>query len=771
MAKLGLRQTMTGMKTFGAMMLALLIGGICRAGQFHVVTGGRAVCQIEVAADADHVVKLAADELKKWIGEITDASLDIVAKADGPCIELAVSKEIPELSGNDGYAIRTDGQRFSIIGSCPKGVLNGVFKVLYRNTDIIWARPDEKIGTIFTKKDSVSFEDGNMVDVPVYKQRGWQMECGVEREANSFWQTRNCSNWMTGEKYIDKFGCIKEFGGGHNLCGMYLPPSIYYKDHADFYPLIDGVRVKHAEMPGGCQLCFTNPEMTKEFIRRLDEFVQKNMDRTVFRVMLEDNYHLCCCPKCMEPITLPDGTVLDGRNLKVQSQEWKVWRSTQFFLWYNQLAAFMKEKYPDKRLLSFAYFFTEFAPKIAIPDNVDISFCPIYRDSKHLIDEPENKVVMDTVNEWLTKTKFVTWREYYGINTEFPRPIDRVAFHDYALLAKKGMSKTYSELIADTAARAYLTTGVRAWDLGAPYLWSLVQAPWNPNRNVEDVRREYYTRVFGAAAAPEVEAMYATFEKGWYAYPGKSVWNDSAARLWKNCYAKQNIDDEVKDHLKKALTLVNNPKGKVMLERISQYLEGRGTAEPAAAIVIPKAKGDVPFEAVATAPAWKDALTMTEFYDANQIREKYPTVMKFLHDGTNLYASLHAERKGIDKMLDERKNYCQTEVFNVFVQLSDERFPEYFHIMVDPINRIYASAGDNRQVPEFKFKYTATHGADSWDCLVVIPLSQLPKTHKIAAFRRYNSHDRAAEWPMTGPGFKNAILHEVDTFAPFTLGE
>ena len=277
--------------------------------------------------------------------------------------------------------------------------------------------------------------------------------------------------------------------------------------------------------------------------------------------------------------------------------------------------------------------------------------------------------------------------------------------------------------------------------------------------------------MFGAAAAPEVEAMYATFEKGWYAYPGKSVWNDSAARLWKNCYGKQGIDLEVRAHLDKALALVNNPKGKIMLERVSQYLQGHGTAKPASPIVIPKAKGDVPFEAAATADVWNGALTMKEFFNEHHRREAYPTVMRFLHDGVNLYASLHAERKGIDKMLDTRKNYCQTEVFNVFVQLSDDRFPEYFHIMVDPINRIYASAGDNRQVPEFKFKYTAAHGTDSWDCLVVIPLSQLPKTHKIAAFRRYNSHDRAGEWPMTGPGFENAILHEPDTFAPFTLGD
>ena len=758
-------------KAFAMMALAALTIGVARAGNFQVVTGSKAVCPIVIAKDADHVVKLAAEELQKWIGEITGAQLDIVNSADGSCIELVVSDEIPELKNNDGYAIRTDGKKFRIIGSYPKGVLNGIYKVLYRNTDIIWARPEPNIGTIFSKTYSLAFKEDDMVDVPAFLQRGWQMESAVARADNNTWLARNCVNWMTGPKFIDKFGCIKEFGGGHNLCGLFLPERIYYKDHADFYPLVEGERLRHTQMPGGCQLCFTNPEMTKEFIRRLDEFVQKNMNHTVFRVMLEDNYHMCCCPKCMEPIKLPDGTVLDGRNLKVQSYEWKVWRSTQYFLWYNQLAAFMKQKYPGKRLLSFAYFFTEYPPKIDIPDNIDISFCPIYRDSKHYVDDPHNKIVMDTLNEWLSKTKFVTWREYYGINTEYPRPIDRIAFHDYALLSKRGMTKTYSEIAADAEEHHWYSTGARVWDCGAPYLWSLIQAPWNPNRNVEDVRREYYVRVFGAAAAPEVEAMYNTFEKAWYESPGKSVWHDKARVLWRNCYMKPGIDGEVRAHLNNALTLVSNPKGKAMLERLKTYIDGRGVPASAAPIVIPKAKGPVPFEAAATAPVWNDALTMTEFFDTKGKPAQYPTVMKFMHDGENLYASLHAVRKGIDKMLDERKNYCQTEAFNVFIQLTDDRFPEYFHIMVDPINRFYASAAENRQIPEFKYKYKASHDADSWDCLIVIPLSQLPKTHKIAAFRRMNNHDKPAIWPQTGPGFKDAYQHEVETFAPFKLGE
>ncbi|MBP5640375.1 MAG: DUF4838 domain-containing protein [Victivallales bacterium] len=755
------------------MFLVLLTAGVCHAGQFKVVSDGKAVCPIVVADDANHVVRLAAEELKKWIGEITDAPLEIVGNADGACIELVVSEEVPELKGNDGYAIRTSGERFRIIGSCPKGVLNGVYKVLYRNTDIIWARPEPEIGTVFSKKVDIVFKEDNMVDVPVYKQRGHQMVCGgKDLEINNLWQVRNGSNWISaGDKEVERFGCIREFGGGHNLCRVFLPEKMYYKDHADFYPFIDGKRINPLDYKYRTQLCFTNPEMTKEFIRRLDDIVQKHIDYTVFRVIIEDNYILCCCPKCMEPITLPNGEVLDGRNLAVESQEWKVWRSTQFFLWLNQLAAYMKEKYPDKRLLTLAYFFTEFAPKTEIPDNVDISFAPIYRDSKHYIDAPKNKVVMDTIDEWLSKTKNITLREYYGESSEFPRPTDRVAFHDYALLAKRGMTKTYSTMFFDADKIYAKRTGTKVWDVGAPFLWTLAQASWNPYRNVEEVRREFYVRVFGAAAAPEVEAIYAAFERGWYSSPARSGWNDDKKKLWKNCYLKPGIDIEVNERLEKALALVGNPKGKAMLERLKASLVNEFPPVPAAApMVIPKAKSTVPFEPDGMAAAWKDAFTMTEFFDETGQPTTYPTVMKFIHDGENLYALLHAERKNLYKMLDPKTTYCQAEAFNVFVQMDDERFPDYFHVIVDPLGRIFASASENRPVPEFKFRYKSSYERDRWDCIVAFPLSQLPKTKRIAAFRRLIKSEEAGKWPSNGPGFKNAVLHELDTYAPFTLG-
>ncbi|MCH8962875.1 MAG: DUF4838 domain-containing protein, partial [Bacteroidetes bacterium] len=41
----------------------------------------------------------------------------------------------------------------------------------------------------------------------------------------------------------------------------YLPPVQYFKDHPEWYSLVDGERVS-----SGGQLCLTNPEMLQELV-------------------------------------------------------------------------------------------------------------------------------------------------------------------------------------------------------------------------------------------------------------------------------------------------------------------------------------------------------------------------------------------------------------------------------------------------------------------------------------------------------------------------
>ena len=745
------------------------------AADFPVAKQGTALCSIETGKNPDMIILLAAKELQHWVREITGAALEIREEARKPKIVLAVNDTVPELRGNDGYAVRGGNGELRIIGSCPKGVLNGVFRILYRDGGLIWARPEPEIGTVVRKKAELNFCADSRVDVPAFILRGWQCETLKETEEHPLWLARNNANWMTGSpESWRKYGCIMEFGGGHNLTHLYIPEEIYGKSHPDFYPEIDGVRVLPSQFKESCQLCFTNPELLKEFIRRLDKFVKENPDFQVYRVLLEDNYNLCTCKECMKPIHLPDGTVLDGRNLKPQSKEWKIWRSTQFFIWYNKLAEFMKEKYPGKRLLSFGYYFTEFAPKIKVMDNVDISFCPVYRDLKHSLTHAKNAVVLKAVDKWLEQTSNVTWREYYGLNVEYPRPVDRVAYSDYQLVRKRGSRKTYSERVCDVP-HLRDRSGTIVWDVGAPYMWSLAQAPWNPDRKVEDVRMEFYERVFGKEAAVHVEKFYSEIEKAWYANSRPSYFNDKPIELWQDCFFSGGLKKVCAGHLADALKKVDTPEGKAMLLRLQKYVLEREPQPVAEKLVIPKATGKVVFDPEFKDPVWQKALVIREFFDDKGKPCPYPTEVRLLHDGKNIYAAMKATRPGLQKMLDPKTAYPQVDTFDFHAQLTDGEHPDCYQMMVDPFNRIYASAAGNRQVPGMRWIHQAQCKGDNWSAFLIVPRSQLARRLKIACFRRYkNIYEKKLKsgfWPTHGAGQKNAVMRRVYTFSPAVLGE
>ena len=193
---------------------------------------------------------LAAQELQLWIREISGAELPIVEAETGKypvTLKLVVKpSDFPQdtqaIGETDGYAVRPTANGLTLFANVPGGLLRGVHRLLYRNTDIIWARPNRDFGTVFTKNPNLSFTQFDYIDIPAFIQRGWQIETGNKEGAKEAfaacddWQMRNCSNWSTSTFQTKKrFGFILEYGGGHNLIGLYIQPQKYWETHPEFY--------------------------------------------------------------------------------------------------------------------------------------------------------------------------------------------------------------------------------------------------------------------------------------------------------------------------------------------------------------------------------------------------------------------------------------------------------------------------------------------------------------------------------------------------------
>jgi hypothetical protein len=97
---------------------------------------------------------------------------------------------------------------------------------------------------------------------------------------------------------------VTEAYGGHmSLIGwchtfaQFLPAEKYFKDHPDWYPLIDGRRQAGGHLD--FQLCLTNEEMTQEFIRICLEKIRANRQTGIISVSQNDAFtpKACQCEK------------------------------------------------------------------------------------------------------------------------------------------------------------------------------------------------------------------------------------------------------------------------------------------------------------------------------------------------------------------------------------------------------------------------------------------------------------------------------------------
>jgi len=678
---------LAALSTFGAGQLAQLP-------PLALASEGKAVAEIVIAKDSHPAVVYAAQELQTYVELISGAKLPILnapGKAETQIV-LAVNpagfeSDLVQIGSTDGYAVRCSDQVVTILATRPKGILQGVYKLLYRNTDIIWARPNADYGTVYSLNPDLALKDVDYIDIPVFVLRGWQMGPGKD-EAIEEWQVRNGSNWSTGTIRYQaervKYDPVLEYGGGHNLVGLYIQEKKYFDSHPEFYPLKDGRRLRPSDFRHNTQLCFTQPELQQVFINEIDARVKENPNYDTYRIMIEDNYKLCECEQCLAPIHLKDGRVIEKDDPS--------FRSTQFFLWLNPIAKHIKDKY-GKRVLTFAYFFTEQPPHCPIESNISISFCPIQKNSKRALTDPANIATLDKFKGWLRVTNHITWREYYGLCTSFPRPIDVVAMADWRYVNGFGINRTYSEMRPDLAS---IPESVKSWHSNAIYFWVLANGAWNPYQDVAAMRRDFLNRVYGPGAA-DVGEFYRLIEEQWFKLDGTSVWSDKEFPLWVKHVFDPGITSACQAALSRAATKVKHPNAVRMLADLQSVLDEQVNLIEHANVYAAGTTVKPVFDPDFKSGAWLKA-TPNAYFIENRSEKlfRYATSLRVLYDQENIYFGFACKRAKPEKMPYDEDNAGQNifpkgECFEVFLEGKWKGKRHFTQMVVNPVNNRYSA--------------------------------------------------------------------------------
>ena len=447
------------------------------ASRVELVKDGRSSYSICVSNEASPSEKRAAGELQRFLRDMSGATLPIVADQDRPRGNLVLvgrSAALDRLKlgipfdslGAEGYVLKTAGRHLIIAGGRQRGAMYGVYGFLDR-LGCRWFTPEV---SRIPKQPTIIVEPLDERQKPAFEYR----EPFFTEAADTDWAARNRVNGQSQRLDEPAGGKLQYYPFVHSFYQM-VPPQKYFKDHPEYFSLIDGKR----RWERG-QLCLTNPEVLRLGVQVVRGWIRAHPEATIFSVSQNDWTGWCECDNCRR-VEEEEGGVHSGPVLR----------------YVNQLAAEIEKEHPDKLIDTLAYWYTERAPSQTKPRrNVRIRLCPIGACVAHPFDEcPYNTFFVNILKDW---SKITGQLYIWHYNTDFAHYL--LPFPDFDELAADIPMYRRNGVVGLFLEGAYAPGG--GGENAELRSYMMARLLWNPSldagREVNDFLEAYY----GQAAGP-----------------------------------------------------------------------------------------------------------------------------------------------------------------------------------------------------------------------------------------------------------------------------
>lgn len=631
-----------------------------------ITDGGKAAAQIRYSLrKPNRQIEYAATELTNWVAKISGAELPVnVANSTLPLAivlgtpqtsdEIArfaatYPEDFSKLEGNDGFIIRERDNVIYIAARITKGVLNGVYRFLEKNTDIIFVRPLETngrgtvYGDIPTIKNCVK-DLVDIPDIPLYRHwtsHGYYMHQFSSRLLNHINPRSYDGNmnpaifkqWMTLDSMDNPTATL--------WLGIVMK---YAESDPDIFPIIDGKR----QIWHDCQLCFMNPKTADLFAKEAVKMLRGLPDRvTEIAIGLGDNSSVCNCEEwCMKPIKLADGSELpvDAINF----------RSTQYAVFCNRVWELIHKELPYINPPAHgAYLFTAEAPAIR-PIGGAGTYCPYIKNHKKPVYDDDANEVWHRKAEDFKKAgmPFQFLYEYYLCSTtpQYFHAICEVAQKDIAYYQPALLGYYNDAGYSDTADNGMI------WDASAIEFWTMSRLMWKNDIDLVETRREFCRRAYREAAdimIPYYEKLAAVYNED----PAGCFWNDDPVLAIKHYVVEKDLADWMRGTLEKALAAVRHPSSKWLIERHANWmleiLEKAEKTPKKTEITVPLLKGEPDTDIDGN--YWKAAAEIAPLTEISNPRKppRSGVRMKTAQDGVNLFLLIETHDAGARKAYDK----------------------------------------------------------------------------------------------------------------------
>ncbi len=456
--------------------LILLVVVVSPTAAINLAEDGRSSYVIALPVSPIPAETTAVKELQEHLQLMTGASFQIVSETDVPRNSKiilvgqtdATKRLLPKTEwaalGTDGIIIKTVGDKLILAGGRPRGSLYAVYTFLEDVLGVRWWSNTERF---VPRKANLVVGKLDIKYVPKIIYREAHLKVAYSNPFAA--RMKLTGNFQSTP--VEYGGHFKIIGWCHTFYQL-LPPERYFKQHPEWYSLVDGKRRSEY-----AQLCLSNEEMRKELVKNALEMVRKNPEAGIISVSQNDCGGFCQCPECKaseEREGSPAGPLVD---------------------FVNKVADDINREFPDFLIETLAYAGSRNAPKYAKPGrNVLIRLCSIECPyGKPLTaDDPRDKAFMDNLTKWSAiSQKLYIWSYIASFGDYlYPNPTLSVYGPNIKTFAQ---NKTIGVFMQGDGFN-YGTCFVRLRS------WVIAHLLWNPDLDEKKLVKEYMDGYYGQAS-------------------------------------------------------------------------------------------------------------------------------------------------------------------------------------------------------------------------------------------------------------------------------
>lgn len=496
-------------------IVVLTMAFACAAeAKMQLAANGKARCPILTQPGATAPEQYAAQELARFLSQATGATFEVReaagTEAAGPAIivgpgplaaALFPQVKLDTFGGEESIRL-TKGGKLLLAGGRPRGTLYAVYRFLQDQVGVRWWAP---WATEVPQKPNLAAPDLNLRVTPAFESRDpfWYPAF------NGDWAARNGSNSQHAALDEQHGGKILYKGFVHTFFPL-VPPAEHFKEHPDWYSLINGKR-----QADGAQLCTTNPQLRDFVVERVRQWLKESPDASIVSISQNDQAGACQCPACK---------AIDDREGSY---------SGTLLSLVNYVAEKLGPEFPNVAFDTLAYQYTRKAPKSLKPlPNVIVRLCSIECNFAAPLTDPSNKAFANDIVDWnrvcnrLYVWDYTTNFAHYVL----PHPNYFSLGPNVRFFHQHGVKGLFEQ-------GAYQSFGSEMSEMRA---WVLAQLLWNPYQDDKKLIRQFLEGYYGKPAAG-------------YIWQYLNLMHDKSKGFYMSCFAQPGSEPFLKfDTLSKA---------------------------------------------------------------------------------------------------------------------------------------------------------------------------------------------------------------------------